>query len=77
MVTVVEVVVETPPVVTVNVPVVAPAATVTVAGTIRLALFDEILTTVPPVPAGPLKVTVAVEELPAVTDVGESETLVT
>ena len=48
-------------VVTVKVPVVAPAATVTVAGTDAAALFDASETDVPPVGAGPERVTVPVE----------------
>ena len=58
-------------VVTVKVPVVAPAATVTVAGTDAAALFDASVTDVPPVGAGPERVTVPVElARPPTTDVG-------
>ena len=66
---------ETDVVLTVKVAVVAPAATVTVAGTVALVVLDERLTAVPPVPAGPLRVTVPVELLPPETVVGVSETL--
>jgi hypothetical protein len=58
-------------VVTVNVAVVAPAATVTDAGTWATAgLLDVNATTAPPVGAGLSKVTVPVEETPPSTDVG-------
>jgi len=58
-------------VVTVNVAVVAPAATVTVAGTVAAAVLLLLrVTTAPPVGAGPFSVTVPVDELPPVTDVG-------
>jgi hypothetical protein len=53
---------ETADVPTVNVAVVAPAATVTEVGTVAPALFDERLTTAPPAAAGPLKVTLPVAE---------------
>lgn len=59
----------------VNVPVVAPAETVTVAGT---GTFDQLvdkLTIVPAARAGPVRVTVPVEVDPPVTDVGETEIL--
>ena len=63
---------ETAEVVTVALAVVWPAATVTVEGTVAAAVMLELrLTTVPPVGAGPLRVTVAVEGLPPTTDVGE------
>jgi hypothetical protein len=56
---------------TVNVAVVAPAATVTLAGTCAAAvLLLDRATTAPPVGAGALNVTVPVDELPPVTDVG-------
>lgn len=64
----------TPVVVTVKVPVVAPAATVTVAGTVAAALFDARLTVKPPVGAAPVRVTVPVDVAPPRTDVGLSET---
>lgn len=57
--------------VTVNVAVVAFAATVTLGGTVAaavLALDRE--TTAPPAGAGPVKITVAVEGVPPMTDVG-------
>ena len=60
-------------VVTVNVAELLPGGTVTLAGT--LATEDLLLdsaTTVPPAGAGPLRVTVPVEELPAFTVEGES-----
>ena len=62
--------VETGTVVTVNVAVVAPATTVTDAGTVALALLLERVTLRPPVGAAPLMVTVPVEELPPTTEVG-------
>lgn len=55
----------------VNVPVVEPDATVTVEGTVALELLDERVTTVPPLGAGLVRVTVPVEEEPATTVVGE------
>jgi hypothetical protein len=64
-------------VVTVNVPVVAPAAIVTVAGTVAAELVDARLTVSPPVGAGSLVVTVPVEEAPPTTEVGLSDTLFT
>ncbi len=60
-------------VVTVNEAAVCPAATVTVAGTDTAVPVLAIATTKPPAGAGPLIVTVAVLELPPITDVGESE----
>jgi hypothetical protein len=57
-------------VVTVKVAVVAPAATVTLAGTVADALLLDKLTAVPPVGAALLRVTVPVEEAPPVTVVG-------
>jgi hypothetical protein len=58
-------------VVAVKVAVVAPAATVTDAGTWTAAVLLEVkLTTAPPAGAGPLRVTVPVEEAPPATDVG-------
>jgi len=62
-------------VVTVNVAVCAPAATVTEVGTTALELFDESPTTVPPDAEGPLNVTVPADGLPPVTVEGVSETL--
>lgn len=69
-----EVVVETAIVVTVKVADVDPAATVVDAGTEALELPEDKVTDVPPVGAGPLSVTVPVEGLPPVTDVGLSLT---
>jgi hypothetical protein len=54
-------------VVTVNVAVVAPAGTVTLAGTVADALLLVSVTTVPPEGAGPFSVTVPVEEVPPFT----------
>ena len=63
-------------VVAVNVAVVAPAATVTDAGTCAAAVLLELkLTTAPPVGAGPLSVTVPVEEVPPSTVPGLTLTL--
>jgi len=57
-------------VVTVNVAVVDPAATVTLGGTVvAFVLLLERATTAPPAGAGPFKVTVPVEEEPPGTDV--------
>lgn len=57
-------------VVTVNVAVVAPAATVTLAGTCADPLLEESATAAPPAGAGPFRVTVPVELLPPTTLVG-------
>jgi len=62
-------------VVTVNVPVVLPAGTVTVPGTTALELFEPKPTETPAPGAGPFKVTVPVEVIPPVTDLGESPRL--
>jgi hypothetical protein len=64
-------------VVTVAVIVVAPAGTVTVAGTVAAALLEVKATLSPPLGAAALIVTVAVEEVPPTTDVGFSVTAVT
>ena len=56
----------------VNEPVVAPAATVTFAGGTALVLLDERVTTKPPEGAGPLSVTVPVDDVPPTTDVGDN-----
>jgi hypothetical protein len=61
-------------VLTVNVAVVAPAATVTLEGTLAtVVLLLESATIAPPAGAGPLSVTVPAEEFPPVTLVGFSE----
>src|SRR2546422_11475374 len=58
-------------VLTVNVALVAPAATVTLEGTLAaVVLLLESVTTAPPVGAAPLSVTVPVEEFPPATLVG-------
>jgi hypothetical protein len=57
-------------VVTVNVALVAPSTTVTLAGIDALALLPDSVTTAPPAGAKPVKVTVPVEEFPPVTAVG-------
>ena len=58
---------------TVNVAVVAPAATVTDAGTVALVELELKVTAMPPEGAAPLSVTVPVELVPPRTDVGETE----
>ena len=63
-------------VVTVNVAVVAPAATVTLAGVAEEALLSDNVTTAPPAGAAVLSVTVPVEELPPVTLAGLIDTAV-
>ncbi len=71
--TVTEVLDEPGDVVTVNVAELLPGATVTLAGTLATeGLLLDSATTVPPAGAAPLRVTVPVEELPALTVVGES-----
>lgn len=60
-------------VVTVNVAVVAFAATVTLAGTCAAALLLDNVTTAPPAGAAELNVTVPVDGLPPVTLVGFSD----
>lgn len=62
-------------VVTENVAVVCPAATVTVDGSCAAGLLLVRLTLAPPVGAAPLRVTVPVEDVPPVTDEGLSETV--
>ncbi len=57
---------------TVNVAVVAPAGTVTDAGTVAQELLEESPTVVPPVGAGRLKVTVPIEDVPPTTAAGET-----
>jgi hypothetical protein len=62
-------------VVTVNVAVLDPDGTVTVAGVLATAVLLLLRVTVaPPLGAGPDSVTVPVEEFPPVTEVGLSET---
>ena len=61
---------DTPVVVTVNVAVVDPDDTVTLAGVVAEVLLSESVTTMPPLGAGPLKVTVPVELVPPRTVVG-------
>ena len=60
-------------VLTANVALVPPAATVTFGGTLAAPLLLESATCAPPVGAGPLNVTVPVEEFPPATLVGFSE----
>jgi len=59
-------------VLTVNVALLAPAAIVTLAGTLAAPLLLESSTCAPPVSAGPFSVTVPVEADPPVTLVGFS-----
>jgi hypothetical protein len=62
-------------VVAVKVAVVAPAATVTEAGTWAAAVFELVkVTAAPPVGAGPVRVTVPVDGLPPATEVGDRPT---
>ena len=61
-------------VVTEKVAVVAPAATVTLAGTVAAALLDASVTTKPPAGAAADNVTVPVLDAPPATDVGFKET---
>ncbi len=65
----------TPVVLMVNVPVVAPAATVMLAGTVALALLLESATTIPLGPAAEARVTVPVAEFPPTTLVGATTRL--
>ena len=62
----------TVPVLTVNVPLVYPAMTVTLDGTVAADALLERLTTAPPLGAAPLRVTVPVDEDPPLTLVGLS-----
>jgi hypothetical protein len=58
-------------VVIVNVPLVAPAATVTLAATCAAVVLLLVrVTTAPPDGAGPVKVTVPVDEVPPITEAG-------
>ena len=57
-------------VVIVKLALVAPAATVTLAGVLAAALLSESVTTAPPDGAAPVKVTVPCEELPPTIEVG-------
>jgi hypothetical protein len=60
---------------TVNVALVAPAATVTLKGTVAVAVLSLISeTAAPPVGAGPLRVTVPIEGDPPITLIGLSAT---
>ena len=68
-----EVVTRTMDVFTVKVALVAPAGTVTLVGTLAAALLLESRTCAPPAGAGPLSVTVPVEEFPPATLVGFRE----
>ncbi len=70
-----EVLVDTAVVVIANVALLDPAATVTVAGRVALVLLELSATTLPPGPAGPVRVAVPVEPVPPMTDVGLTETL--
>lgn len=65
----------TPDVPIVNVADVAPPATVTEAGTVAFALPELRFTDVPPVGAIPVSVTVPVDDMPPITEVGETVTL--
>ena len=62
----------TVPVLTVNIPLVYPAMTVTLDGTVAADALLERLTTAPPLGAAPLRVTVPVDEDPPLTLVGLS-----
>ena len=59
---------------TLNVAVVAFGATVTLIGTVAAALLLPSVTSAPPAGAGPLSVTVPVDEFPPRTDVGVNDT---
>ena len=63
----------TVPAVAVKFATVAPAATVTDAGTVRAALFEESPTEAPPVRAADVNVTVQEEVAPKVTELGEHD----
>jgi hypothetical protein len=67
---------DTAAVVAVNVAVVLPDVMVTLAGTVAAAVLElDKVTAMPEGPAGPLMVTVPVELVPPVTDVGDMATL--
>jgi hypothetical protein len=61
----------------VKLPVIAPAATVTDAGTVNAALFEEIATAAPPARAAFASVTVQDDVPPAITDAGAQASAVT
>ena len=61
----------------VKVPEVDPAGMVSVEGTVAAALLEVSVATNPPAGAGPVRVTVAVEEFPPTREVGERAILVT
>ncbi len=60
-------------VLTLKVPVVDPAGMVILDGTFADALLLEIVTTCPPAGAGPVKVTIPIEDFPPLTVLGDSE----
>src|ERR1700694_1771940 len=60
-------------VLTLKVTLVAPAGTITLEGTLAASLWLESVTCAPPAGAGPLSVTVPVEDVPPITLVGFSE----
>jgi len=64
---------DTVPAVALKFAVVAPAATVTDAGTVRAALFEESPTEAPPDRAAEVSVTVQVEAAPVITELGEHD----
>jgi hypothetical protein len=66
---------DTEVVATLNVALVAPARTVTEAGTVAEALLEERVTAVPPAGAAAVSVTVPVEDEPPVTEAGLTERL--
>ena len=67
----------TPPPVTKNVAEIAPCGTVTVAGTLALPAFElDSEITAPPVPAGPLRVTVPAPDWPVTIVLGLTKRLV-
>lgn len=71
-----ETVLDTVEVEIVNVAALAPAETVTWAGTVALELLDDRITEAPPGPAGPFSVTVPTELFPPLTEGGASTRLV-